>query len=170
MKDITNVEYFKNTLIFLKLEVKAGEKVLEISLENCKRTKMYERKVKNGKDAERFVVLLLPLWMPGATSAFIVPITCSRLRDSGVRLRVRWIEKAQTWKIYERKLGRAFSRPANFSRAFFFSVFPTIWEPGTGYCTYKSMKRFGRLLLRSGVVSLNGRRSWGLSNWKRVGV
>lgn len=35
MKDITNVEYFKNTLIFLKLEVKAGEKVLEISLENC---------------------------------------------------------------------------------------------------------------------------------------
>lgn len=49
MKDITNVEYFKNTLIFLKLEVKAGEKVLEISLENCKRTKMYERKVKNGK-------------------------------------------------------------------------------------------------------------------------
>ena len=32
MKDITNVEYFKNTLIFLKLEVKAGEKFLEISL------------------------------------------------------------------------------------------------------------------------------------------
>ena len=61
MKDITNVEYFKNTLIFLKLEVKAGEKVLEISLENCKRTKMYERKLKNGKGAERFVVLLLPL-------------------------------------------------------------------------------------------------------------
>lgn len=61
MKDITNVEYFKNTLIFLKLEVKAGEKVLEISLENCKRTKMHERKVKNGKGAERFVVLLLPL-------------------------------------------------------------------------------------------------------------
>ena len=61
MKDITNVEYFKNTLIFLKLEVKAGEKVLEISLENCKRTKMYERKVQNGKGAERFVVLLLPL-------------------------------------------------------------------------------------------------------------
>lgn len=61
MKDITNVEYFKNTLIFLKLEVKTGEKVLKISLENCKRTKMYERKVKNDKDAERFVVLLLPL-------------------------------------------------------------------------------------------------------------
>ena len=46
MKDITNVEYFKNTLIFLKLEVKAGEQVLEKSLENCKRTKMYEGKVK----------------------------------------------------------------------------------------------------------------------------
>lgn len=61
MKDITNVEYFKNTLIFRKLEVKTGEKVLKISLENCKRTKMYERKVKNDKDAERFVVLLLPL-------------------------------------------------------------------------------------------------------------
>ena len=61
MKDSTNVEYFKNTLIFLKLEVKTGEKVLKISLENCKRTKMYERKVKIGKDAERFVVLLLPL-------------------------------------------------------------------------------------------------------------
>ena len=145
MKDITNVEYFKNTLIFLKLEVKTGEKVLKISLENCKRTKMYERKVKNGKDAERFVVLLLPLWMPEATSAFIVPITCSRLRDS----RVRWIEKVQTWKIYGRKLGRAFSRPATgFSRTFFFRVFPSIWEPGTGYCTYKSIKRFGRLLLR----------------------
>ena len=61
MKDITNVEYFKNTLIFRKREVKTGEKVLKISLENCKRTKMYERKVKNDKDAERFVVLLLPL-------------------------------------------------------------------------------------------------------------
>ena len=26
-----------------------------------------------------------------------------------------------------------FSLPANFSRTFFFRVFPTIWEPGTGY-------------------------------------
>ena len=44
MKDITNVEFFKNTLIFLKLEVKKGEKVLKISLENCKGRKCMSEK------------------------------------------------------------------------------------------------------------------------------
>ena len=28
------------------------------------------------------------------------------------------------------------SRPANFLRAFYFRVFPTIWEPGTGYLAW----------------------------------
>lgn len=32
MKDVTNVEYFKNTLIFLKLEVKASEQVFVVLL------------------------------------------------------------------------------------------------------------------------------------------
>ena len=29
--------------------------------------------------------------------------------------------------------GESFSRPANFLRAFFFRIFPTIWGDGTGY-------------------------------------
>ena len=81
----------------------------------------------------------------------LTSVTCSRLRNS----RVHWIEKARTWKK-GRKLrrGRAaeegrkkkflqspypflfpafFSRPANFSRAFHFCVFPTIWKSGTGF-------------------------------------
>ena len=45
-------------------------------------------------------------------------LACSRFRDS----RIGWIEKARTWKK---------KRPANFSRAFYFRVFPTIWEPRT---------------------------------------
>ena len=52
-----NVEYLKTTFICLKLEVKAGEQVMEISLKNCKRTKTYEGKVK-AKMAKVLRVLL----------------------------------------------------------------------------------------------------------------
>ena len=49
------------------------------------------------------------------------------------------------------RLSLPFSRPANFSRTFFFRVFPTIWEPGTGYpCTNPQLivvLSFGRLAL-----------------------
>ena len=48
-------------------------------------------------------------------------LACSRLQDS----RARWIEKARRRKF-------PLFRPANFSRAFYFPVFPTICEPGTG--------------------------------------
>ena len=53
---------------------------------------------------------------------YIKKIACSRLRDS----RAHWIEKARTWEENGTK------RSANFSRAFFFRVFPTIWQPGKG--------------------------------------
>ena len=49
------------------------------------------------------------------------------------------------------RLSLPFSRPANFSRTFFFRVFPTIWEPGTGYpCANPQLivvLSFGRLAL-----------------------
>ena len=48
-----------------------------------------------------------------------------------MNLRKREREKKKEKKRRE----ETFSRPANFSRAFHFRVFPTltIWEPGTGY-------------------------------------
>ena len=80
-------------------------------------------------------------------------LASSRLRDS----RALWIEKAGTRKLNGRKLGREgvlspflsiFSRPVKFSRAFYFRVFPTIWEPGTGYAAtfYSSPKQNKRLI------------------------
>ena len=32
--------------------------------------------------------------------------------------------------------------PANFSRAFYFHVFSTIWEPGTGYLLQRSQELY----------------------------
>ena len=55
-------------------------------------------------------------------------VACSRLRDS----RVRWNENMK-------KINNA-CPAANFSRAFYFCDFPTIWEPGTGGSLYVSRK------------------------------
>ena len=61
-------------------------------------------------------------------------VACSTLRDS----RARWIEKAEHKNKTGGNWGEKgrfffFSRPTKFSRAFYFCIFPTIWEPGTGY-------------------------------------
>ena len=50
-----------------------------------------------------------------------------------MNLRKREREKKTNKQTKKRE--DTFSRPANFSRAFHFRVFPTltIWEPGTGY-------------------------------------
>ena len=50
-------------------------------------------------------------------------VACSGLRDSwAAKLRKREDESKTGGNLGE-----------NFSRAFYFRVFPTIWEPGTGY-------------------------------------
>ena len=45
------------------------------------------------------------------------------------------LRKREREKKKKKRREETFSRPANFSRAFHFRVFPTltIWEPGTGY-------------------------------------
>ena len=82
---------------------------------------------------------------------------CSLFQAPGELGPLNW-ESANT-KIKREEAGESralspflfpFSRPANFSRAFFFRVFPTmIWEPGTGYfncddllCIYFFILRF----------------------------
>ena len=55
--------------------------------------------------------------------AFLSPgLACSWLRDS----RAHWIENVR----HENETGE------NFSRAFYFRVFPTIWASGTGYTRF----------------------------------
>ena len=56
-------------------------------------------------------------------------VACSRLRDS----RVRW--NANMKKKKTRGTWGEEGRPANFSRAFHFCVFPTFWEQWTGWGT-----------------------------------
>ena len=72
-----------------------------------------------------------------ALSTALSWIACSRLRDGTLN----WASPSTKLKRKETGESRgekalcsflfAFSRPNNFSRAFYFRVFPTIWEPGT---------------------------------------
>ena len=48
-----------------------------------------------------------------------------------------------------------FSRPNNFSRAFFFRVFPTIWEPGTGYAIPKPKEKNFLVYTKHNVFDVN---------------
>ena len=48
------------------------------------------------------------------------------VREHETKTKINWGEQGR-----EGSLSLPFSRPNNFSRAFYFRVFPTIWEPGT---------------------------------------
>ena len=72
-----------------------------------------------------------------ALSTALSWIACSRLRDGPLN----WASANS--KLKQKETGKSrgekalcpflfpFSRPNNFSRAFYFRVFPTIWDPGT---------------------------------------
>ena len=87
---------------------------------------------------KHFILFLSPSDPTTVTLSTAVSwIACSRLRDGPLN----WASANTKLKREETGYSRgekalcpflfSFSRPNNFSRAFYFRVFPTIWEPGT---------------------------------------
>ena len=88
--------------------------------------KQYNIRVINfgGQKAPTILITGLLLHMHGTyVASFVFPVPGSEIVGSA-ELGKREHEKKKGWKP---------TRPANFSRTFHFHVFPTIWEPGTGW-------------------------------------